>query len=124
MGLGGAQVWALSVIRDRPGIGMGEIAKAMDIHQSTASNLIKTLVRRELIVMTRHPADRRNAQLNVAPAGQAALTQVPGPFEGVLPQALARLSADTLQRLDRDLDELVRVLKADADMQPAPLPQL
>lgn len=123
-GLGGAQVWALSVIRERPGVGMGEIAKAMDIHQSTASNLIKTLVRRELIVMTRHPADRRNAQLSIAPAGQAVLAKVPGPFEGVLPQALASLPAETLQRLDQDLDELVRVLKADEGAGSIPLAQL
>ncbi|HSN78899.1 MAG TPA: MarR family transcriptional regulator, partial [Rhodoferax sp.] len=31
VGLGGAQVWALSVIRDQPGIGMGELAKCMDV---------------------------------------------------------------------------------------------
>src|SRR5438045_1341260 len=42
-GVAGAQVWALAVIRDKPGIGVSELAKAMDIHQSTASNLIKPL---------------------------------------------------------------------------------
>src|SRR5665647_3144949 len=41
VGLGGAQVWALSIITNNPGIGMGGIATNMDIHQSTASNLIK-----------------------------------------------------------------------------------
>ena len=41
VGLGGAQVWALSVVKDHPGIGMGGVAKSMDIHQSTASNLVR-----------------------------------------------------------------------------------
>jgi DNA-binding MarR family transcriptional regulator len=44
VGLGGAQVWALSVIRDAPDIGVCSLAQAMNIHQSTASNLVKTLV--------------------------------------------------------------------------------
>src|SRR3569832_2449160 len=40
-GVAGAQVWALAVVRDQPGIGVNDLAKAMDIHQSTASNLLK-----------------------------------------------------------------------------------
>jgi DNA-binding MarR family transcriptional regulator len=85
VGLGGAQVWALSVVRDHPGIGMGGIAKSMDIHQSTASNLIKTLLRKELISLSRSSGDRRNVHLEILPAGLAVLGQVSGPFEGVLP---------------------------------------
>lgn len=44
-----AQAWALSVIRDQPGIGMGELAKSLDVHQSTASNLVRNLQKIELI---------------------------------------------------------------------------
>lgn len=44
-GLGGAQLWALSIIRQRPDIGVGDLANAMDIHQSTASNLVRALLR-------------------------------------------------------------------------------
>src|SRR5436190_12427379 len=59
VGLGGAQVWALSVIRDTPDIGMGSLARAMNIHQSTASNLVKSLVERGLVSASRHSADLR-----------------------------------------------------------------
>src|SRR5450830_1158469 len=59
VGLGGAQVWALNVIRDHPGIGIGALAKSMDIHQSTASNLINVLLRKELINVTKAGTDRR-----------------------------------------------------------------
>jgi len=124
VGLGGAQVWALNVVRAHPGIGMGVLAKSMDIHQSTASNLVKTLQRKALISMSKTPEDRRNVQIHVLPAGLAVLAQVPGPFEGVLPEALARLPADTLRRLDQDLGELIALLKADEQAGSIPLAQL
>jgi DNA-binding MarR family transcriptional regulator len=122
--LGGAQVWALSVVRDHPGIGTGLLAKHMDIHQSTASNLVKTLQRKALISVSKATEDRRSVQLQVLPAGLAVLTQVPGPFEGVLPEALERLPADTLLRLDQDLGELIALLKADEQAAGIPLAQL
>ena len=124
VGLGGAQVWALSVIRDHPDIGMGVLAKSMDIHQSTASNLVKVLVRKELISMAKTPEDRRNVQLRILPTGLAVLAQVPGPFEGVLPEALAQLNGPTLLRLDQDLGELIALLKADEQAGGIPLAEL
>lgn len=124
VGLGGAQVWALSIVRDHPGIGMGMLAKNMEIHQSTASNLVKALQRKELITMSKAVEDRRNVQLYVLPAGLVVLEQVPGPFEGVLPVALGRLPADTLVRLDLDLGELITLLKADEQAGDIPLAQL
>lgn len=111
-GVGGAQLWALSVIQARPGIGINELARAMDIHQSTASNLVKTLVERELIDQARAGADRRTVQLRLLAAGKRVLRQAPGPFTGVLPQALASLDAATLARLDQDLARLIAVLGA------------
>jgi DNA-binding MarR family transcriptional regulator len=124
VGLGGAQVWALSVVRDHPGIGMGGIAKSMDIHQSTASNLIKTLLRKELISLSRSSGDRRNVHLEILPAGLAVLGQVSGPFEGVLPMALGKLPQQTLQRLDQDLGQLIGLLKADEEAGGIPLAEL
>lgn len=113
VGLGGAQVWALSVVRDHPGIGVGALAKSMDIHQSTASNLTKLLMRKEMLSMSKASADRRQVELQILPAGLAILSQVPGPFEGVLPVALRQLPAGSLLRLDQDLGELIALLKAD-----------
>lgn len=124
MGLGGAQVWALSVIKANPGIGMGGVASSMDIHQSTASNLIKKLLHKELIRMDKASDDRRNVQLKILPAGTRLLKKVPGPFEGVLPQALSNLSAQTLQRMDEDLGQLIGLLHADETAQEIPLANL
>lgn len=124
VGLGGAQVWALSVIRDHPGIGVSLLAKHMDIHQSTASNLVKTLLHKGLISVSKAMEDRRNVQLHVLPPGLALLDQVPGPFEGVLPEALASLSPTTLLRLDQDLGQLIQLLKADEQAAGIPLAEL
>ena len=123
-GVGGAQVWALSVIRDQPGIGMGGLAKSMDIHQSTASNLVKALQKKDMLSMTKAVVDRRNVELTILPAGLAVLAKVTGPFEGVLPEALGQLPPETLARMDRDLSELIQLLKADEKAGSIPLGQL
>jgi DNA-binding MarR family transcriptional regulator len=112
-GLGGAQVWALSVIERSPGIGVTDLARALDIHQSTASNLIKALTERGLVAATREGADRRSVALRVLPAGDAVLRSAPAPFTGVLPDALASLDPATLARLEQDLAVLIKALHAD-----------
>ena len=112
-GVAGAQVWALSVVGDQPGIGVGELARAMDIHQSTASNLLKPLIEDGLLAAERSGTDRRAVQLKLTAAGQKVLRRAPGPFTGVLPEALARLDKRTLARLDRDLERVIEALGAD-----------
>lgn len=112
-GVAGAQLWALSIIRDRPGIGVGDLARAMDVHQSTASNLVKSLVERKLAEARKDGADRRSVQLYLLAAGTRVLRRAPGPFTGVLPQALAALDSKTLARLDRDLGTLIAALDVD-----------
>ena len=124
VGLGGAQVWALSIIRDEPGIGLGALARSMDVHQSTASNLVKGLLKRGLIRADKGLADKRQVQLMPLHEALTLLKQVPGPFEGVLPEALEQLPADTLKRLDHDLAELIALLKADEATGSIPLAQL
>jgi DNA-binding MarR family transcriptional regulator len=124
VGLGGAQVWALSVIHDRPDIGVGELARAMDIHQSTASNLVRALVERELIKVAKHDEDRRSVRLRLTAAGGRVLRRSPGPYAGVLPAALASLDAKTLKRLEADLARLIVELQADDEAGGIPLAEL
>ncbi len=124
VGMGGAQVWALSVVRDHPGIGMGALAKAMSIHQSTASNLVRALIDREMVVARKQGADRRAVQLSLLPAGAKVLKKAPGPFAGLLPDALKALPADTLARLQGDLAQLIVVIDADESGASIPLSDL
>ncbi|MGZ3235920.1 MAG: MarR family winged helix-turn-helix transcriptional regulator [Burkholderiaceae bacterium] len=112
-GIGGAQVWALSVIKSNPGIGMNDLAHSMDVHQSTASNLVKSLVERGMIVVSKDGTDKRAVTLRVSAAGTKVLRGAPMPFTGILPDALASLDARTLARLEKDLGKLIQVLEAD-----------
>lgn len=112
-GIGGAQVWALSVIQSNPGLGVNDLAEAMDIHQSTASNLVKTLVAQGMVEAAKTGADRRAVTLQILPAGAHVLSKAPTPFSGVLPDALASLDAPTLARLEQDLGTLILAMNAD-----------
>jgi DNA-binding MarR family transcriptional regulator len=112
-GVGGAQLWALSVIERRPGLGVTELSRELDIHQSTASNLLKSLVERGLVVTSREGMDRRSVALRLLPAGQDVLRSAPMPFSGVLPDALSSLDPDTLARLEQDLGKLIALLADD-----------
>lgn len=123
-GIGGAQVWALSLIRAEPGIGVGALARAMDVHQTTASNLVRSLVEAGLVESHRSGVDRRAIQLKATRAAARVLAKVPGPFAGVLPEALSRLDAEALTRLDADLAALLAVLDADKRGERVPLAQL
>ena len=124
VGMGGAQVWALSVVRDQPGIGVGALARAMSIHQSTASNLVRTLIDREMVAAAKDGADRRAVQLSLLPAGTRVLKNAPGPFAGLLPDALKSLPPDTLARLHSDLGQLIVAVAADESGASIPLSDL
>lgn len=124
VGIGGAQVWALSVIDRSPGLGVTALAQAMDIHQTTASNLIKSLVSAELIVVEKDSRDRRSVQLFIKAAGKNILKKVPGPFEGILPNALGQLDEHTLARLNADLGALLLLIEADEAAAQIPLAQV
>ena len=115
-GVGGAQVWALSLIRAEPGIGIGALARAMDVHQTTASNLVRALVDQGFAESRRSGVDRRASQLKVTRAGTRLLERAPGPFSGVLPEAL--------QRLDGDLASLLKLLQADKRGEHIPLAEM
>lgn len=123
-GVGGAQLWTLSVISTNPGIGVNDLARAMDVHQTTASNLVKSLVIAGMIAAEKKSPDRRAVQLRILAPGKRVLRSAPGPFAGVLPEALARLDVETLRRLDQDLALLIKTLAADERAAGIPLAQM
>lgn len=112
-GIGGAQVWALSVIQAQPGIGVNGLAAALHIKQPTASYLVRCLSQQGLVESRRDGADRRGVQLHIKAEGCKVLDRTPGPFTGVLPQALAQMSGESLGRLHDDLQQLIQLLKSD-----------
>jgi len=123
-GIGGAQIWGLSTIQAQPGTGMNDLALAMDIHQSTASNLVKGLLKLDLIKAEKNGPDKRAVQLYILQSGRRLLKKAPRPFSGVLPQALSELDSKTLLRLEKDLSALLKLLNADESAAKTPLANL
>lgn len=107
LGISGSLLWALSAIAEKPGINVTALAKAMSVHQSTASNLITKLVELNLIRKERAEGDSRVTGLYVTPEGEAQLCLAPGPVRGLLPDALEKLPQNTLQDLHKNLGALL-----------------
>lgn len=106
-GLGGAQIWALGLVRARPGIRVTELADAMSVHQTTTSNLIAGLVRKGLLRRERSETDQRVVRLFITDAAAALLLRSPGPVEGLLLQALRHMEAAELQQLNAVLQQVL-----------------
>jgi len=115
VGIGGAQVWGLSMVAQQPGMGVGALGEAMDIHQSTASNLVRAMVQKGLLRTEKSVHDKRAVCLYITEAGQSVLQRAPGPWSGVLPDALAKLDPATLMRLQQDLNSLIKALGQDGN---------
>lgn len=109
-GLSGSQMWVLQEAQRTPGIGVTELASRMGIHQSTCSLLVEKLVTQNFLAKNRPHEDQRRVGLNLAEEGIRAITALPGPAEGVLPDALASMPSVALKTLHINLSELIRFL--------------
>ena len=110
-GLTGALLWALAEIAGRPGGQVGELARTLAIHQSTASNLVRRLAARGLIARERHGRDQRAVQLFPTRKGLRVLKSAPQPLIGVLQQALSDLPAANLRALHAQLARLIHAMR-------------
>jgi MarR family transcriptional regulator, organic hydroperoxide resistance regulator len=110
-GIGGAQLWALAEISGRPRITVTELAKAMSIHQSTASNLLEKLESQDYVERNRSEEDRRVVLLTLTPRGEEVLHKAPLPYRGVLTDALLKMDESSLALLQGSLEQLVAQLE-------------
>lgn len=110
-GISGAQLWALAQVAGQPGGHVGELARALAVHQSTASNLVRDLEKRALITRERRGRDLRHVQLYPSKKGLALLKAAPRPLIGVLQQALSEMSAARLVALHAELAHVIGLMK-------------
>jgi len=110
-GVTGAQLWALAHVAGHPGTRMGELARALAIHPSTASNLVRRLESLALVARKRKGRDQRTVQLYLTGKGTKALRHAPQPLIGVLQQALSELPNRRLHALGNHLAELIGTMK-------------
>jgi DNA-binding MarR family transcriptional regulator len=104
-GVSGAQLWILYEVGQQPGLRVGEVAERLAIHQTTASNLLESLVSRGYLVKRRDSPDQRVVNLSLSPEGEALLARAPQPARGLFAEAMAKLEG-------QDLSDLVRSLGA------------
>jgi len=113
-GVSGAHVWALAEIASAPGIKVSDLARALAIHQSTASNLVDKLEQAGFLLRQRRREDWRVVRLSVTAAGKRLLDRAPRPLRGPLQDALLQLPASRLSALEGDLAALLRQMHATA----------
>jgi len=106
-GIGGASLWALAEILEVDNLTVSELAKAMSIHQSTASNLIEKLEVKGYVIRIRSLEDRRVVHLALTGQGRDALSKAPPPYRGILPDALMHMDSLALSALNGHLNELI-----------------
>ncbi|WP_254431790.1 MarR family winged helix-turn-helix transcriptional regulator [Azonexus fungiphilus] len=114
-GMPGSQMWVLQEVQRSPDLGIGELAARMGIHQSTCSILVDKLVAIGCLEKRKQQRDQRRVGLGLTDAGRQALAALPGPAEGILPEALAALPDVVLKTLHINLEELLRHLPGRED---------
>jgi DNA-binding MarR family transcriptional regulator len=106
-GVSGAQIWAMAALRQTPGMKVSELAQALSIHASTASNLLDKIEKAGMIRRERNTVDQRVVKLYLTAAGEKALEKAPQPLTGILTHALGQLPDKSLDRLNQDLATLI-----------------
>lgn len=99
------------LVAHRPGISSNEIAEQIGHTHASVSQIIKELVRRDLLAMTTDPHDQRRRQLALTPAGQALLPQLRAQTQDVrhsMQALLAEASPDLWQALNAFEQQLQR----------------
>lgn len=114
VGISGSQLWALSEIAKADGMRVNDLSERMAIHQTTASNLINALVERKLIRRARDEDDQRVVRLHIMTEGKRMLLKAPGPYAGLLVDALRHLQTPELRRLKNALRALSTKLRHSA----------
>lgn len=109
--LSGAQLWVLREVAGRPGQRASDLAKAMSVHLSTASNLLDKLTKRNLIRRERNDPDQRIVRLFLSEEGMRIVASAPQPARGVLPEALNRLPDEALDNLNGSLALLFEAIE-------------
>ena len=113
-GLKGAQLWALAQVAEQPGVKVGDLARSMAIHQSTASNLLRALERQGLVTRERHAGDQRQVKLFPTKKGLKVLKGAPRPLIGVLQQALSEMPPARLHALHAELAHVIALMRSKA----------
>jgi len=111
LGLSAGQLWMMWELFNEPGLTVSGLAKKMTIHQSTCSNLLDKIQKKELIYRDRNSDDQRLVRLYLTDKGTQLLARAPRPAQGILTDTLLSLQDEALDELESGLDSFVSALK-------------
>lgn len=119
-GVTAPQLLVLATVRDHTGLGIGDVARLVQLSPSTVVGIIDRLEERVLLERRRDAVDRRRIQLALLPKGRTVLAAVPKPLQAALIARFERLPADDQARMLAALNQLTDLLQAN-DIDAAPV---
>lgn len=109
-GLTPTQGQVLTLLAGRPGLALGEVAAALGSTAATASDAVRVLAGKELVVKSRRPGDGRTLSLSLTTAGRAAATAAAG-WPDFLSTAVDELDEEERRVLLKVILRLIRGLQ-------------
>ncbi len=112
-GITAAQLFVLSELKRSPSLSIKELAERTMTHQSTASVVVRRLVRRKLVRKVRAADDARRVELTLTTEGMLLLHEAPEAFQLRLRRALEGLDGGDQRALSNALSRLIAGLGAE-----------
>lgn len=110
-GLSAAQLWMMWELFNEPGLTVSGLAKTLSIHQSTCSNMLDKIQKKELVFRERSIDDQRIVRLYLTEKGTTLLAKAPRPAQGALTDVLLRLPDEVLIELESGLNQFIDAMK-------------
>ncbi|MGB4392007.1 MAG: MarR family transcriptional regulator [Bacillota bacterium] len=106
------QFLALVVLKDRPGITMGELCERLYLACSTATDLIDRMEKNGYLERNRDPDDRRVIRLSITEKGQNIIDQVINARRRYVDSILKQLTQKEIDQLAQALEKLDALMVA------------
>lgn len=90
-----AQYRTVVVVAQRPGLGVGGLADALEVHPTTATRMCDRLVAKRLLRRRSSLDDRRATELHLTASGQQLLDRVAGRRRRAIAEIVARMDPAT-----------------------------
>lgn len=85
---------AVVVVAQRPGLGVGDLADALEVHPTTATRMCDRLVAKRLLRRRTSLGDRRATELHLTAPGQQLLDRVADRRRRAIAEIVARMDPD------------------------------
>lgn len=112
--LTGPQRLVLRIVSINPRIGAGDLARALHLHPSTLTGILRRLERQHLLRRHRAPGDARRILLTITPSGQLLVARHTGTVEEAVTKLLASQPGRRVAAVRRVLQQLSQLLLSTA----------